>query len=267
MLDLVKDLWETDVARRIIISIGVILVALIIWFIVKKIINSYRKKTGVDKIVRPSSSVQYVIYDTIKVTVFLILVITILQINGVNVTSLVAGVGVASAVIGLALQDFLKDIIMGVHVLMDNFYQLGDLVKYEDEEGIVEEFNLRTTKIRSIASGDLITICNRNINYIAKSSPEVYLHINLPYEVPVERAHKVMERIAEEARKDEEIEDCLFLGTTGFESSAMDYLLKVVCGKPEWKLRCRRSALKTVQIVLEDEHIEIPFTQMDVHMK
>ena len=266
-METILELWKNDIVRRIVISIAVVVIALIIWLIARHIRRSYAKKKGIDPSFNATTSMQAVIYDTIKVAIFGILILTILQINGVNVTSLVAGVGVVSAVIGLALQDFLKDIIMGVHVLMDKFYELGDLVQYMDEEGIVEDFNLRTTKIRSIMDGDLIVICNRNIDKIIRSGQEVYIRVPLPYELPVGRAHEIMADIAKKVSEKDEITAGTFLGTTEFNTSSISYLLKLEIEKPEAKLRTRRAALKVVQEVLEKEKIAIPFEQLDVRVK
>ncbi len=262
------DIWKTVEARQAIISIVIVLIILIIWKIIKKIIRVYNKKKSANlPDFSASSSIQSVIYDTIKVGIVAIIILVILQINGINVTSLLAGLGVASAVIGLALQDFFKDIIMGVHVLMDDFYKLGDMVQFGDDEGTVISFNLRTTKIRSLSDGDIITICNRNIDRIVKSSSEVYIRIPLPYDVPVGRSAELMEKICEAAGKCEHIEECRFLGTTEYSASAVQHLVRIDIESPEWKLATRRSVLLAAREVLEAENVSIPFDQLDVHMK
>lgn len=268
MWEQIKEWWRIPVVQRTVVSLLVILGALLLYVIIRKIHKAYRKRRGTDDREQRVSSVRAVIYDTIKVSIFAILILTILQINGVNVTSLVAGLGVASAVIGLALQDFLKDIIMGIHIMMDDFYQIGDLVQFgEDEEGIIEDFNLRTTKIRSIKDSDLITVCNRNIDRIVKSGTEVYIHQPMPYDVPSERAEEVMSRIAEQASEIDGIVAGTFLGLNAFNSSSIDYLLKIEIEKPELKLRTRRDVLAMIRRVYEAEGITVPYEQLDVHMK
>ena len=77
----------------------------------------------------------------------MLILFIILQINGVNVSSIIAGVGVVSVIIGLALQDALKDIIMGVNVLVDDYFSLGDIVKLDDIEGKVVEIGIKNIKI------------------------------------------------------------------------------------------------------------------------
>lgn len=263
----IADVWNIVEVRRITISILVVLAAFIIWHIVKKIAHSYKHKNDEGTGLASASSIHSVIYDTIKVAIFAVLILVILQVNGVNVTSLIAGLSVASAVVGLALQDFLKDIIMGIHVLMDDFFRLGDMVKFGDKEGTVISFNLRTTKLRELATGDIITLCNRNFDQIIKSSCEVYIRISLPYELPVGRSAQIMELICKEAGKGEYIEKCSFLGTTDYTSSGVDHLIRLDIEAAEHKLSTRRYALRAAREVLEKENLEIPYEQMDVHMK
>ena len=266
-MDKIKELWKMESVQKIVISLVVVLVALVVWLIIKKIVHSYRKKKqALDKDNTPST-VSNIIYDVIKVVVFVLLIIVILQINGINVSSLVAGLSVVSAIIGVALQDFLKDIIMGVHIMMDSFYDVGDLVQFGGDEGIVESFNLRTTKIRSINTGDLQNICNRNIDKIVKSGVEVYITQPMPYDVSVGKTADLINRICAKAEQNEEIESCTFLGTSGLTDAYVNYLLKVIITVPEAKLRTRRAVLGAIQEEFKAEGISIPHEQMEVHMQ
>ena len=77
-----------------------------------------------------------------------------MQIYGVNVNSLVAGLGLVSVVVGLAIQDPLKDIITGVNIITDDYFSLGDVIKVDDVEGKVVQLGVRTTKIKDIANGN-----------------------------------------------------------------------------------------------------------------
>ena len=265
-METIANLWKIQAVRQAVISILVIVITLVVWIIIRKISKSYQKKRVVDEKNRAASSLKSVIYDAVKISVFVLLVLTILQINGVNVTSLIAGVGVASAVVGLALQDFFKDIIMGIHILMDDFYQIGDVVQYLDDEGVIEGFNLRTTKIRSIYDADLITICNRNIDHISKTGDQIYIHQPLPYELASDKADEVMTQIAESIAQCDGIVSCDSLGINEFRGSNVDYLLKIIIDDPMKKLSLKREALRVIRVTLENERIHIPYDQLDVHV-
>ena len=266
-MDYIKELWKVDAVQKLVISVAVVLVTLLVWKIIKKIFRSYSKKRLESGKGSSPGTVSSVIYDIIKVFVFFLLIIVILQINGINVSSIVTGISVVSAIIGVALQDFLKDIIMGVHIMMDSFYDIGDLVQFDGDEGIVESFNLRTTKIRSINTGDLHNICNRNIDRIVKSGVEIYINQPVPYDVSVGRTADLINRICAKAEQHEEIESCTFLGTNDLTDNYVNYLLKIIITVPEAKLRTRRAVLGAIQEEFKKEGISIPHEQLDVRME
>ena len=67
--------------------------------------------------------------------VIIIIILIVLQLFGINVSSMLAGVGIASIVIGFALQDAMKDIFRGLEIVSDNYYDIGDVIKYNDNVG------------------------------------------------------------------------------------------------------------------------------------
>ena len=83
----------------------------------------------------------------IGVAIIIVIVLIILQLLGINVSSMLAGVGIASVVIGFALQDAMKDVFRGLEIVADNYYDIGDFIKYGDNVGQALSINLRTTKI------------------------------------------------------------------------------------------------------------------------
>ena len=99
---------------------------------------------------------------------------------GVDTSSFIAGLGVASVVIGLALQDALKDIIGGINIILDNFYVVGDYVKYGDFTGQVISFGLKSTKIKDF-NGNVMVVSNRNIDEIINLSQDKHvILLNIP---------------------------------------------------------------------------------------
>ena len=251
----------TEILNRIIapdniISLAVVAGAIVLWLGIRKAFAAYGGGKG--------STVAQTLYHVTKYVLLLGAALTVLQIYHVNVSSLVAGLGIASAVVGLALQDVLKDSIMGMHMLTDHFFEVGDVVRYGDFEGVVISFNINTTKLRSITDNSVMTICNRNISEIVRSSDWVDIDIPLPYEESVKRIHAVLEDICRDIRCVEGIEGCEYKGTQEFADSAVVYKIRLYC-PPERRPELRRRALRVVQEGLEKENIRIPYHQMDVH--
>ena len=111
----------------------------------------------------------------------IVVVLMLLQVNGVNVSSMLAGVGIISAIVGLSIQDALKDIIRGFTIVSDEYFKVGDIIKYKEITGKVSMIGIRSTKMYDIKTGNEITIANRNIEQVEKISKELYVRINFPY--------------------------------------------------------------------------------------
>ena len=75
--------------------------------------------------------------NIVKYLFAIILVVIILSIFGVDTKGFIAGLGIAGAVVGLALQDALKDIISGIAIIMDNYFVIGDKVEIKGFKGTV----------------------------------------------------------------------------------------------------------------------------------
>lgn len=202
--------------------------------------------------------------------VFLIIaVLALLDLFGVNIKSLVAGLGIITTIIGLALQDTLKDIINGIHIITENYFIVGDIVKYNDFTGTVIEFGLKSTKIKNHA-GETMMVNNRNIYEIINISQQnqnVQLEINIAYEEDVEEVEKVIqEKILPKINKIETVrnESALYLGVNELSESSVKYLIQFRCDRDsQWKTR--REALRIIKVELAKAKIKIPYPQVEVH--
>ena len=250
---------------NIIYSILVILIAAVLYKLVvsfiernleeKKFFNNKKTKTYI-KLVRSISRYIFIV----------IVIIIVLKINGVNVSSLIAGLGIISIIIGLAIQDFLKDIIRGSSILSDNYFSVGDVIKYKNIEGKVLVVGLKTTKIQELSTNNIYSIANRNIEEVAILSKFIYVRVPLPYELNLVTQYKIVDDIVTIVKKDKLIEDCKSVGLTELADSKIEYLLKITCN-PENKLQVRRNVLEHIIEGLENNNIEVPYNQIDVHQK
>ena len=179
---------------------------------------------------------------------------------------MVAGVGIISIIIGFAIQDALKDIIKGMDIISDNYYQVGDVIKIGNTSGKVLAIGLKTTKIQDIYSMNIISISNRNIEQVEIVSNLINLDIPLPYETKIEKAEKAMEEAVEKLKKQKEIENAEYRGINDLADSSIKYQIKVYCD-PTKKVQIRRDALKEILLTLKEHNISIPYNQLDIHTK
>ncbi len=257
-----EEILKNIFSAKIIFSLIVIAVIVVLCIVLRRIKENYKNRNRESKGQRTTA--MHVVFGAVKFFLIFIGIILILQINGINVTGMVAGLGIASAIVGLALQDFLKDIIMGINIISDHFFIVGECVEYQGREGMILGFTLRTTKIGDIDDHSVITVCNRNITEIRRLSARLHIDVPLSYDEDVKKVAEVLNIVARQISALEFVEECKFLGTQSFESSNILYRLRIKCEQKK-RADIRRAALGIIQNRLEEYGIKIPFAQLDVH--
>lgn len=257
----IQNVW----LLRIILSLLTVVIAIILYRIIMKAIE---KTIGKNKIFKNKKVNTYIkLAKSISRYVFgVIIAIIILKIFGIDVSSILAGIGIIGVIIGLAIQDFLKDIIRGSSIISDNYFSVGDIVKYKDIEGKILVVGLKSTKIQELSTGNIYSIANRNIEEIAVLSNLIYVRVPLPYELKLKEQHKVLDDIVEIVKKDSLIKDCENVGLAELADSKIEYLLKITLN-PANKLQVRRNTLEHIIERLEKNNIDVPYNQIDVHQK
>lgn len=162
----------------------------------------------------------------VSIILFAIASVMVLGNLGVNVTGLVAGLGVGGIAIGLAAQGIFGDLIAALSIIFDRPFRLGDNIKFGSSEGVVEAIGLKSTRIRGPA-GEQRIVSNRKLldNEILNTTNRVrnrFKYVfNLGYATPPE----IVEKLPQILR--EAVESQGFTlnhgGLTGFSPSGLDY--------------------------------------------
>jgi small-conductance mechanosensitive channel len=117
------------------------------------------------------------------------LILLALENLGVNVTALVAGLGIGGVALALAVQNVLGHLLASVAILLDRPFELGDFIVIDDVMGSVEHIGLKTTRVRSL-SGEQIIVGNAQLlvsrihNYKRMSERRVVFSLGVTYETP-----------------------------------------------------------------------------------
>ncbi|HET7817159.1 MAG TPA: mechanosensitive ion channel domain-containing protein [Sphingomicrobium sp.] len=170
-----------------------------------------------------------VIRVLVSIALFAIAFIVILDNVGVNVTALVAGLGIGGIAIGLAAQGIFSDLFAALAILFDKPFKRGDVIRYDNSVGTVERIGLKTTRLRSLTGEQLVMantkLLEREIHNLADGrSRRSVLTFGLVYQTPVHQLERVPElaRAAVEARK-----GCKFVRCTlsALSPSSLDHEL------------------------------------------
>ena len=257
-------LSKKQVYGSILVIIAVVILYKIFNILVDKLIA--KSKTELER--KKRRTVVQLIKNIGKYALIILGLIFILDLYGIKVTSLIASLGVASAVGALALQDTLKDIISGTSIIMDNYYIVGDYVKYKNFTGTVIQLGLRSTKIMDF-DGQVYTIANRNIDEIINLSQKTassLIEIPTAYEEKLEKVEKVLEEVVNEIKTWETVDESKtsYIGITALADSSVNYGIRYYCS-PGHVWQYKRDALRLIKKKYDEHDIKIPYNQIEVH--
>lgn len=279
ILDVLKKSFPQILKHIILVSLYIIVGYLLV-LISKKLI--YRITKGIiDKKKEPSrdfeariKTLAYILDRIVETIFFVIIMLTILGQLGVAIGPLLTGLGIVGVAVGFGAQYLIKDLIAGFFMILEDQIRVGDFVKIDSIEGIVEAINLRTTKIRGL-NGQLLIIPNGSINIIANFSRDflrAVVDVDLPYSVLPEKAFEVLKEAVSEVLQDESIREKIIsepqiLGITSFQESSLKYRiimeLKLDYGsRIKIESKIRNSVLKTCK----KYDISIPYPQREIRI-
>ncbi|MBO4855555.1 mechanosensitive ion channel family protein [Candidatus Saccharibacteria bacterium] len=258
MEDFIKNIsWDNIVS-----SIVTVIIAIILFQIIKKTF-----KRVFDRNKNKERNTYFAMVGSfIRIIYITLVALLVLRINGVNVDGLLAGVGIASVAIGLAVQDTLKDIIRGISIISEDYFKMGDYVTIGTDSGTVVYSGIRSTKLKDGLTGNIISIANRNIEKAEVSATTLNINIPLPYELKLSDAETIMHEIAEASKTVEFVTDCEYRGVNSLAESAIEYRLFAKSEKGK-RIEAKRNILHKTLEVLEKHKVSVPYPQMDVHRK
>jgi small-conductance mechanosensitive channel len=130
------------------------------------------------------------------VLIWAIVVLAALDNLGINITALVAGLGIGGVAVALALQNILGDLFASLAIALDRPFVVGDSLAVETFVGTVEYIGIKTTRLRSV-DGEQIVISNSNLlstrirNFGRMKDRRVVLATNVAYETPLEQIKRI----------------------------------------------------------------------------
>jgi len=213
----------------------------------------------------------------LKALVAFVALIVVLNALGINVTALVAGLGVAGIALAFALQETLSQFFAGLYLMSERPIRVGDYIRLDSgEEGYVVEIGWRSTRIRQL-SNDLVIVPNsklagsRIINfYLPDPQTACPVEVEVSYGSDLEKVERVTVEVAREVlrRVEGEIpgfEPYLRYHTFGEHGIRFTVVLRV----KEYTDRHRliHEFIKELHRRYREEGIEIPFPVRTVYVR
>jgi small-conductance mechanosensitive channel len=235
------------------------------------LLNSYiQEKTELP----PSVSIFEIL---IKIFIFFIGFILILNTLNINITPFITSLGIAGLAVGLALQDTLSNFFAGLHILMTKQIKPGDYISIEGGfEGFVEDITWRNTTIRALPN-NLIIIPNSKIassvvtNYFLPDKDlAVLVQVGVSYDSDLEKVERVTIEVAKEVMREvpggvPEFEPFIRYHTFGDFSINFTVILRAQDYTQRYAIT--HEFIKRLHKRYKEEGIEIPFPIRTVYLK
>lgn len=256
-------LLNPKVYGTVIILLSSYIIYKILYDIVDKIVIKGKDELEIKK----RTTILHLFRNIARYLILIIMILLLLNLYGINTTSLITGLGIAGVVVGLGLQDVLKDVFNGISIIFDNYYIIGDIVEYEGFTGTVIEFGLKNTKIKKY-TGEVLIISNRNIDKIINITQEkasTCISIPTAYEEDYDKVEKVIKDTLDSFKENnKEVSKIEYLGINELADSSIIYQVLITCNRgKQWAVK--RAFLKEIKIAYEKNNIKIPYNQLEVH--
>ena len=186
----------------------VLLVQVLVWgnTALVTVLETYRRQSDLDPTRRTSLSAMNFVG---RVVLFSLVLLLALDNLGFEITTLLAGLGITSLAVALALQNILGDLFASLSILFDKPFEIGDFIVVGDYQGTVENVGLRTTRVRSLSGEQLVfgnhdLLASRIRNYKRMQERRVVFTLGVEYGTPAEALERIpgLVREAVEAQQD-----------------------------------------------------------------
>ena len=170
-----------------------------------------------------------IVSKSLKVFAVIVAVLVTSQNLGINITGLIASLSIGGLALGLAAQDTLANLFGAVAVFVDKPFRVGDRIKLDVVDGVVESIGLRSTRVRNL-DGHLITVPNKTVgnatitNITRRPNIKTEMNIGITYDTPAEKVKRAL-KILEEIYRGHAMTSDLIISFNKFADSSLNILV------------------------------------------
>ncbi|HEV2486938.1 MAG TPA: mechanosensitive ion channel family protein [Terracidiphilus sp.] len=265
----VLDEWANDTQEFVRNRLPHLLVVAVIAFILSRLLRLFTRRmtrvaeqhaAGPGRIAQVKT-VSQVIRATGLTVIGVITGLQFLDAVGINLGPLLASAGIAGVAIGLAAQNIVKDVLNGILILVEDQFNVGDMVRIAGLAGTVEAMTLRKTTVRD-ADGTLYVVPNSQITTVANLSvgySVATVNVSVDFSANPDQVQKLLTSIAMDIRKSDEfrqlfVADPQILGVDAIKGSELIFpvVFKTLATKQYGPIREFR---RRVRLALEEHHL------------
>jgi MscS family membrane protein len=195
---------------------------------------------------------------------------------GVNVSGIIASLGLGGLAFALAAKDTASNLFASIALLLDNSLKKGEWVKVAGVEGVVESVGMRTTKIRSFQKS-LFTVPNHLIandsieNFSRRGVRRIKMNIGLTYGTSSQDIEHIVKGIREMLQKHPKIsqKETLLVNFNSFGDSALDIFVYTFSNTAVWSdyLEIREDVLLKISKIVEENNSSFAFPSQSIYVE
>ncbi len=193
----------SEIVRKILLALFLIVITTQTIFVLQKIIDFLVTKKILKKEEnnRDKETAIKLLVQILKLSLWVVGIIVILSNFGIEVTSLIAGLGIGGIAVALALQNILSDIFASFSIFVDKPFKSGDFIASGTDMGTVDRIGVKSTRLKTLEGQELV-ISNREltesriINYQGIEKRRVNFSLGVTYETPIAQLKKIPQLLA-----------------------------------------------------------------------
>ena len=192
-----------------IISVIAFAIALAKSFTIQSSLIKKMKKTSKREL--DDATIEFIL-KIVRVLIYIIAIFVVLALLKIDLTGLIAGLGIGGVIVTLAAQDTAKNLFGGVVIFLDKPFNVGDWVQMDAYEGTIEDITFRTTRIRTFENS-LLNVPNSIIsnasviNWSKMQTRRYKANLRIDFNTSIEKLERVKARIEEMLKERESIVD------------------------------------------------------------
>jgi small-conductance mechanosensitive channel len=250
----------------------VIWIAIQVVFALQKLIDySIKKREKIEDDESASAAYSY-LGNIAKALLWLFAALAVLANFGINITSVLAGLGIAGIAVGFALQNILGDLFSSFAIYFDKPFVIGDVITIGEHTGTVEHIGIKTTRIRAL-QGEEIVISNQELtsakvqNFRKLEERRVTFTVGVLYETPSPKLKKIPEIIESIIKKTDMVrEDRVNFKELGDYALVFEVVYYVLSSAYSDKMRIQESINYEIFDAFENEGIGFAYPTQTLYL-
>ncbi len=256
--------FQTMASKYLPIMIWVLLGIIVIHFLMNIIKKRIKRSKRIPK------SIQAFLATGIRFLLYFIIVLSVCNRLGIDITSLVAAFSIVGVAVSLSIQNSLSNVMAGFSLLFTKQFDVDDYIEAGGVSGTVMRIGMSSCKLKTYDGKDIYVpnasiVSEKIINYSREPFRRIDVTIGTSYDETVDRVKASLQTVVDETPEISRDND-IFIGITNFGESSIDYTLRCwVKNADYWPVYL--GLLEKIKRAFERDNIEIPYNQLDVHMK